>query len=547
VVPSQRRWIRPTHRPLATGRVGMVVMAPTRFTGARRVVITHRHLKAGDHCPGCLKGKIYGHQPPARLVRLIGQAPIAATVYELEKLRCNLCGEIFTAEAPPEVGPDKYDATAASMIAVLKYGAGVPFARLAGLQQRVEIPLPEATQWEIVHEVAMVMQPAFHELLRHAAQGEVVYNDDTSVPVLALRRERVDGRTGVFTSGIVSTREGRQIALYFTGGKHAGENLATVLAHRAATLPPPIQMCDALARNLPTFPPAFETIVGYCLAHARRRFVNVTPAFPAECRYVLETLGAVYQVDAQARAQRLSPEARLQRHQADSAPRLTELRAWFVTQLEEHRVEPNSGLGQAITYFLKHWDRLTLFLRVPGAPLDNNICERALKKAILHRNYVYPPIMWRCPRRHPVDGAIGERSRIPGAHNHRASKKAMRRSPARNVVRPESGVVTLSIARFFIARSASMYMWVVAVLSCPSQSAMTVMSTPDCRRCMAVECRTWCGVTWRSRRLGHSCRAPATAASKRERIPTLVKRSPRRFGKSGCVAVAPVRRSQSSS
>jgi len=219
----------------------------------------------------------------------------------------------------------------------------------------------------------------------HAAQGEVVYNDDTSVPVLALRRERVDGRTGVFTSGIVSTREGRQIALYFTGGKHAGENLATVLAHRAATLPPPIQMCDALARNLPTFPPAFETIVGYCLAHARRRFVNVTPAFPAECRYVLETLGAVYQVDAQARAQRLSPEARLQRHQADSASRLAELHVWLVRQLDDHRVEPNSGLGQAISYFLKHWDRLTLFLRVAGAPLDNNICERALKKAILHR------------------------------------------------------------------------------------------------------------------------------------------------------------------
>ncbi len=376
--PSERP--TPRDRPGGHGRHGA-----DAFTGARRVVVAHRHLKAGDHCPGCLKGKIYGHQPPARLVRLIGQAPIAATVYELEKLRCNLCGEIFTAEAPPDVGPDKYDATAASMIAVLKYGAGVPFARLAGLQQRVEIPLPEATQWEIVHEVAMVIQPAFHELLRHAAQGEVLYNDDTSVPVLALRRERVDGRTGVFTSGIVSTKDGRQIALYFTGPKHAGENLATVLAHRAASLPPPIQMCDALARNLPTFPPAFETIVGYCLAHARRRFVNVTPAFPTECRYVLETLGAVYQVDAQARAQGLSPEARLQRHRADSAPRLAELHVWLATQLDEHRIEPNSGLGQAISYFLKHWDRLTLFLRVPGAPLDNNICERALKKAILHR------------------------------------------------------------------------------------------------------------------------------------------------------------------
>ena len=183
----------------------------------------------------------------------------------------------------------------------------------------MEIPLPEATQWEIIHEVAAVIQ----ELLRQAAQGEAVYDDDTSVPVPALRRESSDGRTGIFTSGIVSTADGRQIALYFTGRHHAGENLATVLAHRAATLPPPIQMCDALARNLPKLPPAFATIVRYCLAHARRRFVNVTPAFPTECRYVLETSGAVCQVDAEACEQRLSPEARLQRHHTSSAPRLT--------------------------------------------------------------------------------------------------------------------------------------------------------------------------------------------------------------------------------
>jgi hypothetical protein len=134
-------------------------------------------------------------------VRLIGHVPITATVYEVEKLRCVLCGEIFTAEAPPEVGPEKYEATAASMIAVLKYGAGVPFARLAGLQRRVEIPLPEATQWEIVHEVAIVIQPAFQELLRQAAQGDVVDNDDTSVPALALRRERADGRTASLRQG----------------------------------------------------------------------------------------------------------------------------------------------------------------------------------------------------------------------------------------------------------------------------------------------------------------------------------------------------------
>jgi len=64
---------------------------------------------------------------------------------------------------------------------------------------------------------------------------------------------------------------------------------------------------------------------------------------------------------------------------------MDELKRWLTEQIEQHRVEPNSSLGEAISYMLKHWNELTLFLRQPGAPLDNNVCERALKKVILHR------------------------------------------------------------------------------------------------------------------------------------------------------------------
>jgi len=327
----------------------------------------------------------------------VGQVPLQATVYELERLRCNLCGVLFEAEAPEGVGEKKYDESAAAMIGLLKYGSGFPFYRLAGLEENLGIPLPPATQWGIVKEMAEVIRPAFEELIRQAAQGEVLYNDDTAMKILALARAsprnvEVDEeasdprlRTGQFTSGIVSTRQGQQIALFFTGRRHAGENLAQVLARRTAGLTAPIQMCDALSRNLPKLPRKLEIIVGYCLAHSRRRFVNVVPSFPEECRYVLETLGEVYGYDAQAQEQGLSPEERLRFHQEHSEPVMERLRAWLRAQFEEKRVEPNSGLGTAITYLLKHWTRLTLFLRQPGAPLDNNICERALKKAIRHR------------------------------------------------------------------------------------------------------------------------------------------------------------------
>jgi transposase len=189
-------------------------------------------------------------------------------------------------------------------------------------------------------------------------------------------------RTGLFTSGIVALRDGQRVALFFSGRRHAGENLAQVLQHRAKELPPPIQMCDALSRN---FPGELQTILAHCLAHARRNFIDIYESFPEQCRYLLEALALVYRNDALARERRLSPPARLHWHQRQSGPTLQQLHDWLTRQLDEKLAEPNSGLGGAIRYMLKHWDKLTLFLRQAGAPLDNNVCERALKKAILHR------------------------------------------------------------------------------------------------------------------------------------------------------------------
>ena len=220
-------------------------------------------------------------------------------------------------------------------------------------------------------------------MIRQAAQGGVRHNDDTPMPVLALEREGEreardpPERKGIFTSGIVATQAGRRIALFFTGHRHAGENLASVLARRAQELRPPIQMGDALSRNLPKLPEKLEVIVSPCRAHARRRFVEVVSNFPEGCRHLLETLGEVYGYDAQAREQRMSAEARLPFHQDHRGPVMVELQAWLRAPFAEKKVEPNSGLGEAITYLLKHGEPLTLFLRQAGAPLDNNISNAA--------------------------------------------------------------------------------------------------------------------------------------------------------------------------
>jgi transposase len=361
------------------------------YTGAQKVHVAHASLHRGDGCPGCAKGRVYPLEEPAKLVRVTGMAPLDATVYECDRLRCNLCGEVFTAPAPPGVGNGKYDESAAAMVGLIKYGTGVPFYRLERLQEKMGIPLAASVQWELVQEAAQDLAPVHEELVRTAAQASLLHNDDTTMKILKLTREQRaaalakdadEERTGVFTSGILAIEGGRRIALFFTGARHAGENLAEVLKRRAADLPPPLQMCDGLSSNTAN---DCETVLCECIIHGRRNFVEVAGSFPEEVRFVLHTLAEVYKIDARARQEKLTPQERLLLHQTHSEALMAGLQKWLQAQFDERKVEPNSVLGKAITYMKNHWTGMTRFLHVEGAPLDNNINEQALKLVVLYR------------------------------------------------------------------------------------------------------------------------------------------------------------------
>jgi transposase len=190
--------------------------AASAFTGAEKVSVQHAQLKPGDPCPECREGRVYRQKQPKTLIRIVGQAPLKATVFEMERLRCNACCQVFTAAEPVGVSAGKYDLTAVAMIALLKYGTGMPFNRMERLETQLGIPLPAATQWELMEPAAGSLEPILEELIRQAAQGSVVHNDDTGMRILKLVRNTDDGRTGTFTSGIVSIWRECKIALYFT-------------------------------------------------------------------------------------------------------------------------------------------------------------------------------------------------------------------------------------------------------------------------------------------------------------------------------------------
>jgi transposase len=368
----------PRKKPKGHGRNGA-----SAYPGAKRVQVNHENLKHGESCPLCLKGKVY-RKSPGIAIRIMGSPPLGGTIYEMEKLRCNLCGETFTAKHPEDIGEKKYDETATAIIALLKYGNGFPFYRLEQLQKNLGVPVPATTQWDLLESSSSSAKPAYSELLSQAAQGDLFHSDDTTSKVLSLMKEgeTENGRKGIFTTGILSKMDGRMAVLYFTGRNHAGENIDDLLQKRLQGLSPPQLMCDALSRNIPK---VLEVILSNCLTHGRRNFVDIIEAFPDECRHVIEVLADVYHNDDLAKDKSMSPLERLAFHQAESKPLMDDLYTWFKQQLDEKKVEPNSGLGKAIAYMMKHWAPLTRFLEIPGAPLDNNICERALKKSIIHR------------------------------------------------------------------------------------------------------------------------------------------------------------------
>jgi len=370
----------------STPRPGHGRLGAADYPGAERIFCTHHQHQAGDDCPACARGRLYRSRPLVRL-RFTGQPLANVTHYELEQLRCGACGVLFVAHMPPEAGQETYDLSLKVNLAVAHYHLGLPFKRIESFQHLVGMPLPDATQWELVEQVADSAYPIYESLKRLSAQQPLVFQDDTGARILSLiKQNQADPppeRKGMYTTVLQFEGE-HSICLYFTGRRHAGENLDDILADRDPDLPPIQWMSDGLAANTPKQHKERALDLS-CLVHGRRQFTDIDAFFPSECIRVIDAIAEIYQHEAHCKEQRLTPEQRLAYHQEHSRTVMDDLKAWMEQQFEDKRVEPNSRLGGAFDYLLKRWTSLTRFLTVPGAPLDNNAAERALKMILRYR------------------------------------------------------------------------------------------------------------------------------------------------------------------
>jgi len=361
----------------------------SEYQEAKTIKIAHECLKRGDRCPKCGKGRLF-NLSPGTVLRIVGQPWLDVHIYKPERLRCPNCQQIFTAKLPEEVATQgRTDATAKAIVSLLKYRGGVPFNRQEKIQGILGKPLSASEIWEMTEDVADCGQPVFSALCTLAANAECIHNDDTTSKILSVMKENEQEnpeRTGVFTTALLAKTEDKQIALFFTGRQHAGENLNDVLDKRDPDLGPPIQSCDALSRNIPK---DHKTNIGNCNAHARREFYEIASKWPKEILQIVSWFDIVFANDARALKDGMDAETRLKWHQEMSKPIMDGMKVHCEALIDKKQVEPNSSFGKAIAYLNNHWEGLTLFLRMPGVPLSNNDNERLIKNVVRNRKNAY--------------------------------------------------------------------------------------------------------------------------------------------------------------
>ena len=361
--------------------------ASSDYPGCPSVPILHDHLKSGDGCPACVEASLHGklHSlKPEVIVQLQGNPIITGTRYERERFRCALCGNQYNADMPNEIAHrNKYDETCRSALAIARYYSGQPFKRIETLQELQGVPVADATQWDQIMKLYSVLVPVYLALEEMAANGQLISYDDTGNRILSVH----GNKKAVHTTAFISTVDQHMIYLFYTSQRHAGQNMEALVGNRT-TNDPLLTMTDASSQNFPkkiNEKLLARWIMCFCLVHGRRKFYEVLNCFSEECEFVLGVIGKIYKNESHCKKNNLTPQQRLAYHQEHSAGPMNALRVWLNNQLLFHLVEDNSGLGEATRYMLRHFDALTRFLSVAGAPIDNSLCEQAIKVAIRHR------------------------------------------------------------------------------------------------------------------------------------------------------------------
>ena len=245
-------------------------------------------LEKGQVCPECEKGRLYKTEP-ASFIRIVGQPPLSCEKHIMEQLRCNLCGELFTAPLPDEVARDgdrsqKYGFSARTIMAISKFFMGSPYYRQESLQSLMGMPVTASTIYDQCAMLVAHVLPVFDILKQQSANAWHFNIDDTGNRILSetsVEKPNRNGkgtrqRTGIYSSCLIATLSNdQQVVLFKTNIGHSGEWIDEILTGRDSDLPIPIVMSDALTSNTPQQP----SQISLCNCNVPSFFALFTPTY----------------------------------------------------------------------------------------------------------------------------------------------------------------------------------------------------------------------------------------------------------------------------
>lgn len=376
-------------------------------------IINHSLSEENKMCP-CCKAKMHKQRSKSRTYVL--SLPMLSTETHIsESYRCLSCDVQETANNNSNITKEcigRYHFSAVSSLATLRYQCGMASYRMENMSDAIGIKVSDSTQWYLFENAASLVQPFVCYLEKEVANASTQHVDDTHNVILNIvndiKAEQEQAilqgknpkniRSGIHTTNLTGVFPEGKIILYKTGLHHSGEILAQTLSKRTIG-EQIVVMADAASANTSkiNFQENKNVKIANCNSHAVRKFQDLADKEEkvaqnnrikdhktSEClNYFLFRYKSIFINESSTKYK--TPKKRLHFHQNHSLPLMLEMKKRAEFDISKKVFEPNNDVGKIYQYFLNHFNKLSAFCHIEGAPVCNNLSERMLKSIILHR------------------------------------------------------------------------------------------------------------------------------------------------------------------
>jgi len=314
-----------------------------------------------------------GEDTCEKLVKLPVQYEVQVHVYP--QMACQQCHEGVTS-APRQDNRLKADVSVIADVVVKKYVEHQPLYRQQQAFDRLDIPISRQTLCDWTGWCSDQVEPVVKAMADYILAQPLVQSDETPV-----RMQLADGQMETARLWAYGLPWAEVVFDFRTDKSHQGP-----LEFLKGTTARFVQ-----ADGGSSYSPVFEKLDLLhiaCMAHIRRKIFEARGDAPLAADLVLAAIQKLYRIEAKAKAEAMTLEARLELRQREAKPIFMDVGQLIATMRKD--VLPKSPLGKALGYAENQWPAMARYLEVAQAELDNNSTEHSLRGVVLgRRNWLH--------------------------------------------------------------------------------------------------------------------------------------------------------------